>query len=60
MFTQACSMRLLDALWLVLGLTLLLFLPGLLVKCDFYAALLYFTGFTVFLVISQKKVKPSS
>ncbi|MBO3754475.1 MAG: hypothetical protein FGF53_06350 [Candidatus Brockarchaeota archaeon] len=37
-------MRLLDALWLALGLTLLLFLPELLAEYDVYTALLYFTS----------------
>ena len=60
MAAQPWSMKLLEALWLTLGVALLLVLPGLLASCDFYAALLYFTGFTVFLVISEKKVKPSS
>lgn len=53
-------MRLLEALWLTLGLALLVVLPGLLASCDVYATVLYLTGFTVFLVVSEKKVKTSS
>ncbi|MEM2598654.1 MAG: hypothetical protein QXU11_03170 [Thermoproteota archaeon] len=52
-------MKLLEILWLILGFALLLALPGLLSGSDIYSALLYLSLFTVFLIISEKKVKPS-
>ncbi|MCX8183098.1 MAG: hypothetical protein N3F08_01570 [Crenarchaeota archaeon] len=52
-------MKLLETLWLILGFALLLVLPSLLRGSDVYSAFLYLGFFTVFLVVSEKKVKPS-
>ncbi|NHV99026.1 MAG: hypothetical protein HA496_05175 [Thaumarchaeota archaeon] len=52
-------MRLIEILWLILGFALLMVLPGLLSGSDVYSTLVYLCFFTVFLVISEKKVKRS-